>query len=208
MNNAGNNVFQLDNNSIFESFNNSLSGEAEDNWVGNVFTAGSTAQLSSITFSSGAALNSTNLPNPFITAALYSGSPATGLTLVPGSVNTVALNSLNITAGGQLVTVPFAAPQSVTSGQVFTAALLIDNVPSNVFPFEESNSGTNTNSYYDVSNPPGNANTYNLASPNGPTLNGVNYPGQSSANAAVGITMLPRERGHSHRGCDADHRQQ
>ena len=154
-------------------------------------------QLQSITFQSAqgvfhaglSGLNASDLPNPYITAALYLGSPATGLTLVPGSVNTVALN---VPGGDQFVTVPFAAVQNVTAGQVFTAALLIDDVPSGIFPFMEDNSGSNTNSYFDVDNPIGNVNTYTIATPNDPTLNGVTYPGQPAGytNAYVDTTVL------------------
>ena len=73
---------------------------------------------------------------------------------------------------------PFAARQFVATGQVFTAALLIDNVPNNIFPFILDTSGISTGSYYDVSSPVGSVNSYNLASPNFPTLNGTTYPGQ------------------------------
>ena len=180
-------VYRIDNGTPVGGFNNSLTTEAEDNWVGNVFTATAGAtQLTSISFVNSSALNASTLPSPFITAALYTGSPAMGLTLVPGSVNTVALNS----AAGQLITVPFAVPQTLTVGQVFTAVLFIDDVPNTVFPFEEDNSGSNANSYYDISNPPGNVNTYVLASPNGPTLNGASYPGTSSTNASKDTTLL------------------
>jgi autotransporter-associated beta strand protein len=185
-------TYQIDNGITGLGFNNTLFAESEDNWVGNVFTAvtGGT-QLLSISFQSFSALNASNLSSPFVTAALYTGSPATTLTLVPGSVNKMALN----TTGGGLITVPFAAPQIVSPGQVFTAALLIDDVPlfpdfSGVFPFEADTSNSNTNSYYDISNPPGNVNTYNLATPNGPTLNGVNYPGQGSTNCCTDTTIL------------------
>ena len=180
-------VFQIDNGAIFSGFNNSLSSApAEDNWVGNVFTATSPASLNSISFRTNSALNATNLPSPFVTSALYMGSPATGLTLVPSSVKTVPLNA----AAGQFVEVPFATPQNITVGQVFTAALLIKNVPVSVFPFQEANSGTNANSYYDISNPSGTVNAYNLASPFAPTPNGVIHPGTSGTNAGVGITVL------------------
>jgi hypothetical protein len=105
-------------------------------------------------------------------------------------VNTIALN----TSVEQYVTVPFASLQGVGVGQVFTAALLIYNVPSNVFPFAIDTSGVSTGSYYDVDNPIGNVNTYKLASPNFPTLNGFTYPGQppgaSNTFPIEGVTLL------------------
>ena len=45
---------------------------------------------------------------------------------------------------GQPVTVPFANPQNVSVGQVFTAAVFIADVPPNVYPFECDNSGSDT----------------------------------------------------------------
>ncbi len=186
-------TYQIDDGALANSsgtifgFNNSLLGEAEDTWVGNVFTATAGAtRIASVSFAAFTALNATTLPSPFVTAALYTGSPSTGLTLVPGSVNTVPLNA----AAFQMVTVPFAVPQNLSAGQVFTAALLINNVPVGVFPFIETAIGTNTNSYYDVSSPFGSVNSYNLASPNAPTLNGLNFPGVNGTNAGVSITLL------------------
>jgi autotransporter-associated beta strand protein len=173
-------IYQIDNGTTAVGFNNTLFSESEDNWVGNVFTAvaGSTV-LSSISFQTYSALNATTLPSPFVTAALYTGAPGAGLTLVRSSVCTLPLN----VAAGTFVTVPFATPQTLSAGQVFTAALLIDNVPNTTFPFELDNSGSNANSYYDISAPSGNVNTYRLRAPNGPTLNGVNYGATGSSNA-------------------------
>ncbi len=183
--NGGYSNFQIDNNLVFQGFNNSFGTEVEDNWVANVFTTNLATQLNSISLTVNSALNSTNLPSPFITAALYTGSPGTGLTLVPGSVNTVALNATS----GQLVTVPFAVPQNMSAGQTFTAALLIKNVPGNVFPFQMASSGTNTNSYWDVSSPIGSVNTFDLVAPHSPTLNGLNYPSNGPVNAN-GTTVI------------------
>ena len=186
-------MYQIDNGIADYAFNNTLIDEAEDNWVGNVFTAatGGTV-LNSITFKTLASdLNNTTLPYPSIQSALYMGSPSSTLTLVPGSVNSVVLNS----TAGQFVTVPFATPQYVSPGQLFTAALLIDGVPilpdfTGIFPFAIDNSGISTNSYFDVSSPLGNINSYNLAAPNGPTLNGAIYGSSGSTNISPGVTML------------------
>jgi PEP-CTERM motif len=103
-------------------------------------------------------------------------------------VNTVTLSTTPLT----FVNVPFASAQFVATGQVFTAALLIDNVQSNIFPFVLDTSGISTGSYFDVSNPVGSVNNYNLASPNFPTLNGATYPGQpdGATNTLPGHTLL------------------
>ena len=195
--------YQIDNGVAQQPFNDTLgtettSNQAEDNWMGNVFTAAAGGtQLQSITFvtssinfsGTSTGLNSGNLPNPNITAALYTGSPATGLSLVPGSVNTVPLN---VPTGLQYVTVPFASLQYVPAGQVFTAALLVDDVAGNIGIWTEDSSNSNANSYYDVDNPIGDVNTYNIAAPNDPTLNGNTYPGQpaGTSNAYADTTLL------------------
>ena len=208
-------VYQIDDGALRNSagtafgFNNSLTGETEDNWIGNVFTAVAGAtQLNSVSFATFSALSSAKLPSPFVTAALYLGSPATGLTLVPSSVKTVPLNA----AALQMVTVPFALPQTLTSGQVFTAALLIDNVPTNVFPFISTAIGTNTNSYYDVSSPPGNVNTYNLATPTRPRAR-CEFPRRKWDRRLTEYRPAARERGDhvavwpdARRDCDRNRR--
>src|ERR1043165_5374813 len=129
-------LYQIDNGTVAFAFNNTLFTEAEDDWVGNVFTAtaGGT-RLSSISFfyNGGFGDPINNLPSPLATAALYLGSPDTGLTLVPGSVNTAPINA----NAGEWIVVPFAAVQSVSAGQVFTAVVLINNVPASIFPFTE-----------------------------------------------------------------------
>jgi hypothetical protein len=181
-------VYQIDNGSVSSGFNNTFQIENEDNWVGNTFTAipGATI-LNSIYFLdySGNILD--------VTAALYSGTPGSDLALVPGSVNTV-----QVSGALRWQTVPFATPQIVTTGEVFTAALLVDDVPENIFPFTIDSSGNSTESFYDVSNPVGSVNTYNLASPNFPTPIGNSYPveydGFFGTNAPVGTAMLARRR--------------
>jgi VCBS repeat-containing protein len=194
-------IYSIDNGHVRFGFNNTLGTEttpnmAEDAWVGNVFTAIYTGtRLDSISFATPilsapytGSLNATTLPSPFVTAALYTGSPGHNLTLVPGSVNTIGLNSV----AGDVVTVPFASSQAVLPGQVFTAVLLIRNVPATTAPFLIDSSGVSVSSYYDIGSPVGSVNSYNLASPNNPTLNAVTYPGQpaGSTNAVPGATML------------------
>ena len=188
-------TYQIDNGTVSYGFNDTLgtettSDQAEDNWVGNVFTAAAGGtQLQSISFFDAAStLDGSTLSSPSITAALYTGSPGASLTLVPGSVNTVALNA----TAGNWITVPFASLQDIPAGQQFTAALLINDVPSSIYPFSEDTSGSNANSYFDVDNPIGNVDTYNLAAPNNPTPNGNTYPGQpaGATNAYADTTLL------------------
>jgi IPT/TIG domain len=189
-NNLASVTYQIDNGSTGLSFNNSLRFEPEDNWVGNVFTAatGGTQLLSVSFYDSNPNLNGSTLLSPFVTAALYTGAPGTGLTLVPGSVNTVALNATS----AQWITVPFATLQYLPVGQVFTAALLIDDVPLGTFPWTEDTSGSSANSYFDVdaNAPNGTVNIYNVAAPNNPTPIGSDWGSSGNTNAPVGHTLL------------------
>ena len=74
-------TYQIDNGSLSSYFNDTLgtessSNQAEDNWVGNVFTtaAGGT-QLQSISFfDTASTLDGTTLASPSVTAALYTGA--------------------------------------------------------------------------------------------------------------------------------------
>lgn len=174
-------------------FNDSLFGpEPADDWVGNVFTAtaGGT-QLQSVSFYTDyTALNSGSLPSPYATAALYTGAPGQNLTLVPGSVNSITLNA----NAGTWITVPFAALQNIPAGDLFTAVILVHDVPGNIYLFTEDNSGSDANSYFDVNSPYDTngtyVNTYNLASPNYPTLNGDNYDNTGGSNAFQETTFL------------------
>ncbi len=70
-------VYRIDNGVVASYFNNSFTTEAEDNWLGNVFTAAAGAtQLTSVSFLAGETINASNLPSPYVTAALYTGAPA------------------------------------------------------------------------------------------------------------------------------------
>ena len=190
--------YVIDNGQAGGQFNNTLGSEsspnqAEDNWVGNTFTsvAGGT-HITGVSWLVGIQLG--NLPSgTTITAAGYLGSPATTLTYVPGTTVSEPVTSLTENTWASL---QFASPMIVPVGQQFTVALLIDNVPgtpfgSAAFPFTNDNSGSNTNSWFDVSSAgPGNVNAYDLANPFSPTLNGNNYAPYGGTNTNVDITML------------------
>ena len=64
------------------------------------------------------------------------------------------------------------------------------NVGASAFPFFEDNSNDSTGSYFDVDNPTGSVNTYNIAAPNDPTPNGAIYGSSGSTNANPGKTFL------------------
>ena len=192
-------MYQIDNGQFTDIFNNTLgtettSNQAEDNWVGNVFTAVAGASfLQSISFQAGFAQTGVEASIPALCLPLHHGRavhrrsrgrPDVGPWL--GEYHTSECHAR------EFVTVPFATPQLVATGQVFTAALLIDDVPDTAFPFTLDTSGSSTGSYYDIGSPVGSVNTYNLASPNFPTLNGDTYPGQpaGATNAFPGDTIL------------------
>ena len=181
-------TYQIDNatNAGECCFQNSLYGEAEDSWVGNTFTAiPNFTHLTSVTWETGLM---ENLPaGGKVTYAIYSGTPSTGLTL---------LEQTSVPYAGMpdqtFITQSLPTPINLTAGQNFTAALLIDNTPSNSFPFSIDNSNLSTNgshgSYYDIVSTPANqyglTNAYTIGSPYFPVLNGANYifaPARSQA---------------------------
>lgn len=177
-----------------EPFNDSLQWsdpqDTEDCWAANSFTARAGAtHLTAITFRAGASVKNGHAEPLYtvVTAALYRGKPH-NLTLVAESVNSVPLYAMN-----EWVTVPLAKPILVDPGETFTAALLVQYVAPNDFPFCLDSSGSSGDSWYDVGSPVGTPGSYMLQSPNYPTPNGAKYPGTSlnpGTNADAGKVML------------------
>src|SRR5262249_32832566 len=125
--------YQIDNGHTSFAFNNTLVDESEDNWVGNVFTAapgGTVLQSISFYFDGGVSGDPLNtLPDPTFYVALYIGEGA-GMVVRAESINQVAVS----VATPQWITIPFATPQIVAAGQLFTAAVLVNNVPTTIGP--------------------------------------------------------------------------
>ncbi len=191
-------TYQIDNNNVAGSigFQNSLYGESEDSWAANTFTATASGnKLTSISWLLNNGLNGLpNLTNSTAYYALYSGTPTGGLTLVSSASANISSSIAEAEANGTAWITQSMPAVTVTPGEQFTAAVMMLNVPSNAYPLSEDNSGTSTSaggsSYYDISSPFGTVNAYNMASPNFPTLNGVNYPGQTSTNAFLGLDFI------------------
>jgi hypothetical protein len=149
-------VYQIDNGTTAQTFNNSQGTETEDNFVTNSFqvVAGGT-RLLSLSFRVG----STALTNMPVTAAVYLGASLTnpnaggGLSLVTTTTQTVSGGA------GTMLTIALATPVDLAVGQVFYAALLIKNVTGTMFPFSEDNNNLGR-SFFDVGPTQGAA--YNL----------------------------------------------
>jgi hypothetical protein len=139
-------------------FNNSFSNDAEDNFVANSFQAVAGGEvLTSISVTYGAPFRSFTggpglPPGTQVTAAIYTASSVTdptaggGLQRIDSSTTTVPLSATkqyfptafkppfsNFPVYVQ--TIQLAQPVTLQPGQVFYAALLIRNVPDEVFPF-------------------------------------------------------------------------
>ncbi len=159
--------YQLDSGSATIFFNNTATTETEDNWVANSFTtvAGGT-QLNSITFYA-SALNAQE-----ISASIYKASSLTD----PTSLSLISTTTTTLTAGGGWDTISFTTPVDLAVGQIFYAALLLPQVPGNVFPFSEDTGSTVAlgRSFFDVGPTPGGA--YDLNNTANATVLGGNHP--------------------------------
>jgi hypothetical protein len=178
-------VYQLDDGSSEQNFNNSQGVETEDNWVANSFQiAAGTPTLQSISF-----LLSQDYTNRPITALIYTGSSLTdphagsGLTLVSETDTTFS------GAAGTFVTIPFAAPLTLPVGQVYWAALLLRGVPGNEFPFNVDTDNPLGRSWFDVGPTQGGAYNVNNTS-NARVLGAVDHPVVPGGVQAAGNLML------------------
>jgi len=193
-------LYRNDDGSIGERFNNSDVAEVEDNWVANSYTviAGGT-RLVSIDYP----LGETYSAQP-ATVAIYRGSdvhnPGAGGGLVLLQSNDVMITG----SAGQTVTLSLGTPVDLNVGDVFYAAILIRNVPANLFPFNLQTTGTILGqSFWDVgpgTGPPRmQTGPYVLTNTSGATVNGAlratfSFPAQDPGNTHLRVngTDTPR----------------
>jgi hypothetical protein len=136
-------VYQLDDNTAQERFNNSETDETEDNWVANAFqvVAGGT-RLLSIDLGLGENFNN----NP-VTVAIYMGTSVTD----PSGLVRIATTDTTLTgAQGTLGNILLAAPVDLNEGDIFFAAVLLRNVPGTAFPFLNNTVNPHGQSFFDV----------------------------------------------------------
>jgi hypothetical protein len=175
-------IYQLDSwpprSGTYEIFNNSAGTETESNWVANSFqvvTGGD--RLTSLTFLTGA-----NFVNQPASAVIYLGSSLTNPNAGGGLQRISTTNTTLNTTRGTFVTIPFASPVDLPVGDIFYAALVIQNVPANVFPFATDRDFTNpgasptplNRSFFDVG--PFQGAPYNLDSTGNATVLGGIHP--------------------------------
>src|SRR5262249_19076951 len=161
-------------------FNNSETTEVEDNWVANSFeVVADGTRLLSVTFFLGENFN--KVP---VSASIYLGSSltdpsdliriATMDTLVTGERNTWA-------------TITFDKPIDLDEGTVFYAALLIPEVPGNVFPFHNDRTAPQGQSFFDVGPKQGAA--YDLDVTGNATVLGGRHPVVNFAQSAGNLLL-------------------
>ncbi len=129
-----------------ERFNNSVGSETEDCWVANSYTASA----------AGTHILSISLPivegfpdNTAISGFIYQGADTLDPTAGGGLF---LLGEVDTTFSGTpgIVTLTFNPPIDVGSGTVFYAAVLLRQVPSNKFPFDNDSHYVRNRSYFDV----------------------------------------------------------
>jgi hypothetical protein len=174
-------VYQLDDGTPEERFNNSATTETEDNWVANAFQVvdGGT-RLLSISFYLGETY--TNQP---ITAAIYLGSSVTdptGLVRIATTDTTVSGNQQDI------VTVTLDTPVDLNVGDVFYAALLMRGVPGNKFPWGNDKDNPLGQSFFDVG--PSQGAPYDLDMTDNATVLGGHHPVLGDGVQSAGNLML------------------
>jgi hypothetical protein len=136
-------VYQLDDGTAEESFNNSETTETEDNWVANSFqvTADGT-RLLSISFQLGQ-----RLTNVAVTGVIYQGFDLAD----PTNLVRIATVDTTVSGGpGTMATITLDTPVDLNPGDIFFAAVLIRGVAGNVFPFANDTDNPLGQSFFDV----------------------------------------------------------
>jgi hypothetical protein len=142
---GGTYLYQNDDGTAQEVFNNSDTNEVEDNWVANSYTVvdGAT-RLLSINWTYGNAAGGVNPPlvaQP-ATVAIYQGSdiydPQAGGGLVLLQSNDVVFDA----NPGDTVTLDLGGPVDFNVGDVFYAAILIRAIPGTIFPMTSQIDGS------------------------------------------------------------------
>ena len=136
-------LYQVDDGTSQERFNNSETTEVEDNWVANSFeVVGKGTRLLSVTFFLGENFN--KVP---VAASIYLGS---SLTDPSDIVRIYTVDALVTGERNTWATITFDKPIDLMEGDIFYAALLIPEVPGNVFPFHNNRVNPQGQSFFDV----------------------------------------------------------
>ena len=158
-----------------ERFNNSATVEPEDNWVANAFEVvdGGT-RLLSIEYP----LGETFINQP-VTAVIYQGNDISD----PSGLVRIQTTETTITGtAGTNATIVLDDPVDLNVGDVFYAAILIRDVPGNLFPFFNQGTSPLGHSFFDVG--PEQSAPYDLDMTGNATVLGGNHP-------VVGLAQSP-----------------
>lgn len=177
-----------------EIFNNSQGSETESCWVANSFqvVAGGT-DIQSISFLLGNVLT-----NQSATISIYTGTSLTNPQAGGGLVRVSSTTTTLTAAADTFQTINLSSPISLPVGQIFYAALLLPNIPGNVFPFASDAGSTPAvtplgRSFFDVG--PTQGAPYNLDDTSRATLLGASHPvvsfAQSPGNLSLRVNAVP-----------------
>jgi hypothetical protein len=179
-------VYTLNPVNVTTGFNNSYgASDIQDCWVGVGYTAIAGGTLvDSVTFK-----NWSDLTGFSAQALIYTGSDQTnpqaggGLTLLAaGPVTALA-------SGGQIDNIiPVSA--TLAPGQVFFAAILIRDVPGNVYAFAEDTGQNSLRSFFDVGPNDGPGGNYNINNTSTATILGGVHPRIGGGVQAAGDLFL------------------
>ena len=174
-------VYQLDDGSPEELFNNSETTETEDNWVANSFqVVADGTRLVSISLYLGQAYS-----NQDTFAVIYLGSSLTD----PSGLVRIATTEASVTgSAGSYATITFDQPVDLNEGDIFYAAVLLPGVPGNFFPFGNDTNGPLGQSFFDVG--PAQGAPYDLDMTQNATVLGGTHPVVDSGVQSAGNLML------------------
>jgi hypothetical protein len=174
-------VYQWDNGTFTERFNNSETTEVEDNWVANGFTVvdGGT-RLLSITLPVGDVF-----VDQAVSASIYIGADISDPS---GLVRIQTNDSVINTIAGDVVTLVFDPPVDLNVGDVFYASVLLPQVDGTLFPFYNDHNLVLNHSFFDVG--PTQGAPYDLDSTANATANGATHPVVGAGVQSTGTTIL------------------
>jgi len=177
-------VYQWDNATSTERFNDSQGTETEDNWVANAFTVvdGGT-RLLSITLPIG-----DMFVNQPASATIYQGADISDPSAGGGLVRIQTNDSMITTVLGDTVTIMLDPPVDMNVGDVFYASILLPQVDGAHFPFFNDGTLILNHSFFDVG--PTQGAPYDLDNTVNATVNGATHPVVGPMVQSPGTTLL------------------
>jgi hypothetical protein len=143
-------LYRTDSNPAGESFNNSELTDTEDNWVANAYqVVPQGTRLLSIQYPIGTFCGCAFSNQP-VTALIYIGSSLTDPCAGGGLYELQRVQTTISGGSGDTVTINLNTPIDLNVGDIFYAALLIRQIPPNIFPFDNDTIAPLGHSFFDV----------------------------------------------------------